>query len=119
MFTFVNLSPTEEMGVSCYQPSFDYIDVMIITTLLPFAVLTVWGICRYAHVYCYCDQNDTKRLHELKSNYLLVLLLYSYFILPDVVSTIFRTFSCQDIDKGNILQNEYTSVRRALCFITS
>lgn len=95
----LNISISRSSSVSCSNNSIDFIDILIIDTCYPLGVLLLVWICQRIHIIIINNSKYTNR-KERKEDYILRLssyyfkgmLIFIYYILPSVTTTIFQTF---------------------------
>lgn len=105
----VNLGFSRSALFTCiFSSSFDFIDQLYVDTLYPIAVLLLFLVAFRVHIYVkygtalitsVSTQNDVTRLQR---KYVQYFLLFTFVILPSLAATIFKTFSCKNIDPDNV-----------------
>ena len=99
-FNILNTSVSNDTGLSCTSP-FDYVDVLLATTLIPIAVTAAlwlgYRVQRGGFPFGVSGVSGDALL-VLQSSYTYLFLFFTYLIFPGVSTVIFRMFSCQNID---------------------
>jgi hypothetical protein len=121
VFSIVNFNIFEDLGISCLHSSYDYITSLLYITIFPVIILLLIGACYITHTVIitgHIIQNQSTSTHQyalndIKSKYFSFFLYFTYFVLPSISTTIFRTFSCQNIDPDNNDSNHDNLYMRA------
>jgi len=101
--SFMNVFNLGTFGLSC-TVTFDFIDYLLFVTILPIVVIVVLMLFhqRYALTKSIFGVNVEDRIvGAWQSKIFFFLLFFLFFILPSVSSTIFRMFTCENIDPDN------------------
>ena len=100
-FSIIGLNVAEDSGMTCLW-RMDYVDELIVQTLLPFCIATIVGVSYMLHTNIHSYYSSTasypERLAYLKSLYSQVFLTLTYLLVPSTVTSIFRMFPCQNVD---------------------
>jgi hypothetical protein len=109
-FNFLDLSLSAAFPVRC-SSRFTYIDQLVLTTFVPFAIVLVLIIAffvEYAHQRRIIQKNQNRKagekaakFNEVKDRYLNYVFYLTYLVMPSVTTTIFATFICTSIDPDN------------------
>jgi hypothetical protein len=93
----LNISITRSQVVSCSNPSYDFIAMLVVETLYPIAVVMLLLIVQHLHIFILQIRSSPPSHHTLmrtSSVYLKIVLFFLYFILPSATTKIFQTFRC-------------------------
>jgi hypothetical protein len=109
--SIVNLNVFQVFGSECISDSYDYVTLMLVTTIFPLAMLC----CLYSlHFVQTIAQNFTSFQNWvgtegssivpfLSSSYHTIFLYITYFTLPSICTVIFRVFPrCEDVDPEDV-----------------
>lgn len=97
---------SESSGTTCIW-TFDYVDEVILQTVLPFViagvVVTAYFVHKTYYQRYYTGSADVllERLGSLYNMYSTLLLTLTYLLLTSTVTTIFRMFPCADVDPND------------------
>ena len=115
VFTPLNLSMVDIVPMSCMMES-DFIQSLIISTLAPFIFTCFLFICfvvellfrRRQIISADSVKRDRRKAFnlyrvqkQLSFRYVSIFLFMTYWVLPGVTTTVFKTFVCVDADPGN------------------
>lgn len=100
--SLLNINFAAALGVTCYG-SFDYIDYLVMTTIIPVLLSTTLLIICISHVVYvqYRRTNSEATITTIIGKYLTIFLIGTFLVLPGVSVYIFRVFSCHDIDPND------------------
>lgn len=102
-FSIIGLNFAEDSGMTCLW-RMDYVDELMVQTLLPFCIAAAVGISYVFHMHIHRCNTSTAHSHAsdrwayLKSLYSQVFLTLTYLLVPTTVTSIFRMFPCQNVD---------------------
>lgn len=110
IFSILNWNLMFDFGNNCMYETLNYIDTLVITTTLPIIVACFLYLARFIHIKYYMSKSSntidktsiTNHLVSIRNTYFFIFLLFTYLILPNITVTIFRTFSCDNIDPDNV-----------------
>lgn len=106
VFSIINVDFVNILPLSCSY-STDYVDKLIVTTLIPILAGIVMVITEGARIFytkgmMTSNASSSKEIDEaiknIQSQYMYVFLILSFTILPSVTTTIFQAFPCENID---------------------
>ena len=106
----VNLNLFQDFGAECASGSYDYVTLMLVSTITPAVVLMA---LLAVYVASSLISGSAYRPHEglsgisiasfLSSSYHTVFLYITYFTLPGICTIIFRVFPpCEDVDPEDV-----------------
>jgi hypothetical protein len=111
-FNIVNLNWFQDFGVECASVSYDYVTLMLVSTITPAAILMALLAMYMASSLISGSayrENEGKALSGisiasfLSSSYHTLFLYIAYFTLPGICTIIFRVFSpCEDVDPEDV-----------------
>jgi predicted outer membrane repeat protein len=93
--SIVNISITRSQVVSCSNPSYDFISILVVDTLYPIGVVICLSVIRSLHLLILSHRSSPlipRSLSKISSYYFKVIILFIYIILPSVTTKIFQTF---------------------------
>ena len=101
----IGMDMSSDSGVTCVWV-LDYVDELLIQTLLPFgiAIILFLAYCVHAGLYKFrlSGPDDSTsiitKLDSLHSLYVQMFLTLTYLLLTATVNKIFRMFPCHDVD---------------------
>lgn len=100
----LNLNVMSVVPINCGSGSYNFIDKLVMMTLAPigFSLLLLIGCmvecARHAiRVSFLSAESEEDAVTRIKSRYLTLFFLLTYLVLPNVATTIFRTFLCTDV----------------------
>lgn len=103
----LNFNILEGVGSDC-SLHLSYVHYLLVVTISPVAIsICLWAI-HHIHIYvitgCFVhfEAPMASKVQKVKDIYFGLFLLFSNLILPAVSVTIFRTFSCQDVDPDDV-----------------
>lgn len=103
VLNFLNLSITGSSMVSCSTFSYNFIDSLLVDTIYPIVVVGLLFSIRWIHIQIlrlrfnkqssvlHLDEFEN-RISNISSTYFFIFLVFTYLILPSVVTKIFQTF---------------------------
>lgn len=105
---FINISISSSSVVSCSTFSYDFIDSLLADTIYPIVAVVLLFSVRWIHLgvvrWRVESQSDfhshatlESRFSNISSTYFTVFLIFTYLILPSVVTKIFQTFRYQPL----------------------
>lgn len=100
-----NLSISRSTLVSCSSGnSYDAIDELMVETIYPIVLVAMIWSANSIHVAVASARASPSvdNISSIRANYFKAFLVFSYLVLPGTSVTIFRIFSCQDIDPDNV-----------------
>lgn len=99
IFSIVNFNLLQDFGVECASSSVDYVTTMIATSISPMVALAILLVVYYLP---YLSGKDPVSATFQSSPFHTMFLYIAYFTLPNIATTLFRSFSCEDVDPGNV-----------------
>jgi predicted outer membrane repeat protein len=101
--SFINISISNSAVVSCSTQSYDFIDSLLVDTIYPIVVVAILFCIQWVHITILRTKNEIgldsqsrlifeTRLSNISSTYFTIFLVFTYLILPSVVTKIFQTF---------------------------
>lgn len=110
--SWINILSFKLPSISCYMPTsktWDYIDTLIITTLLPIAASVLLLVVGVLQTLSLRRRRDTmtalhmqKEARRISSQYITLFLLLTYLVLPSVSTSIAAAIPCVNIDPSNV-----------------
>jgi hypothetical protein len=103
LFAVLNFDFTNLLPLTCYFPQIRFLEIMMISTALPFLLtFTLYVAYRYeAYKACAKISRATIRNSvraQYRNRYISLFLVCSYYMLPDLATKIGRSLSCINID---------------------
>lgn len=101
--SWLGIHVAESSGMTCLW-EMDYVDELIVQTLLPFVISALILAAYYLHVFYYRQKgsDDAEWLEDklsfLSKTYSTLLLTVIYLLLTATVTVIFRMYPCNDVD---------------------
>lgn len=99
VFSIVNLNLLQDFGFECSSDNIDYV-----TTLLAVAISPMIALAVLVAVYCisrWIVKDGVSSTFQSSPNHTAFLYI-TYFTLPAIATTVFRTFSCQNVDPEDV-----------------
>ena len=100
IFHFLSFNYATIIPFGC-SISYDYVDVLLATTIGPIVIALMIWIASAVESYWYVSGRDTKegRGEETQTRYYQYFLYLTYLVLPSVTVVIFGMFPCQNVDE--------------------
>jgi predicted outer membrane repeat protein len=100
---FINISLSNSSVVSCSTESYDFIDSLLVDTIYPIVLVVILFCVQSIHITLIRRRHQAlplsqshcvleNRLSNISSTYFTIFLVFTYLILPSVVTKIFQTF---------------------------
>ena len=121
LFSCLGLDIAGDSGASCTW-EMDYVDKLILQTLLPFGIAAALVLARLVHAGYYgtrfSEEEASKfaaKIESLNATYFQLFLSVLFLLLTSTVTIIFRMFPCQDVDPENESPGHDTYLRVRFC----
>lgn len=126
-FSIIGVSFAEDSGMTCLW-QMDYVDKLLVQTLLPFGIAALVGVIYAVHIVhqrshpslssSSAAELSSERVEYLRSMYSQIFLTLTYLLLPSTVTSIFRMFPCQNVDPDNDAEGSDQYMRVSLVFVS-